>query len=167
MLNKIIAYLPEIWKAIIAGVGAFSAEYALAEQMGNVTVGVWIYLILSAAAIGAATYAKRNQPGAGTIMKRTIAIVAIMMVGLFGANAQASAAPDTHSIPAIYVCRYVNPLGHYLNAYLTQHYGPTGNLYRCEYRGVFSPSTICILVVEGDPNAYWYAPGPYDPTPCW
>jgi hypothetical protein len=61
MLEKIIAYLPEIWKAIVAGVGAFSAEYALAEQMGDVTVGVWIYLILSAAAIGAATYAKRNR----------------------------------------------------------------------------------------------------------
>jgi hypothetical protein len=76
------------------------------------------------------------------------------------------ARPATHSIPAIYVCQYVNPLAHYLNAYLTQHYG-TANIYRCEYRGVYSPSTICILVIQGDPNAYWYPPESYDPTPCW
>jgi hypothetical protein len=65
-LDKIIAYLPEMSKALVAGWGAGAAEYALAEQMGDVTLGHWAFIIITALFIGAGTWFKRNAPAAST-----------------------------------------------------------------------------------------------------
>lgn len=67
MLTTIIQYLPQIWKAVTAAWAAGVAEYALAERMGDVTIGHWAYIILTALAIGAGVWKKQNYPAPGPV----------------------------------------------------------------------------------------------------
>lgn len=62
MLTTIIQYIPQAWKAVTAVLTSAVAEYALAQQAGDVTAGHWVYIILTALAIGAGVWLKGNTP---------------------------------------------------------------------------------------------------------
>lgn len=58
-MTKLIEYLPQIWKALVAGWGAAVFEYGLAQRDG-MTDAEWVYVVLTALGVGLAVFAKRN-----------------------------------------------------------------------------------------------------------
>lgn len=58
MVN-VIKYLPRVYKAIMAAVGAFSTAYALGRPD---TPEGWLVLVAGAVATGLATWWARNYP---------------------------------------------------------------------------------------------------------
>jgi len=58
-MSKIISYLPIMMKAIVAGVGSFTAELAIAQQ-GGITWGEWGFIAGSVAAIMFGTWKAEN-----------------------------------------------------------------------------------------------------------
>ncbi len=61
-MTKVISYLPQMYKAIVAAVGAGSAAYAGAVD-GGVTAAEWIVVAAAALAAGVATWLTPNRSG--------------------------------------------------------------------------------------------------------
>jgi hypothetical protein len=60
-MEKIIQYIPQMYKALVAGVLAGIGVYG-AAQAGGMTWGEWGYVIGSALGVGFGTWFKRNVP---------------------------------------------------------------------------------------------------------
>lgn len=63
LVKRAITYVPQMWKAVAAGGGAAVAEYRLAWS-GGVTAGEWVYIVVTAVAIGATTWLIENRKAA-------------------------------------------------------------------------------------------------------
>jgi hypothetical protein len=61
MLVKIVGYLPQAVKALVAAVGAASAAYAGAVD-GGVSADEWVVVVAAALAAGVAVWLAPNKP---------------------------------------------------------------------------------------------------------
>ncbi len=59
-MSKVISYLPQMYKAVMAAVAAGSAAYAGAVD-GGVTAAEWIVVAAAALAAGVATWLTPNK----------------------------------------------------------------------------------------------------------
>jgi hypothetical protein len=59
MIEKLIQYIPVIWKAIVATALSVSAEYGLAQKNG-ITWGEWGYIIATGIGVFLGTWYVKN-----------------------------------------------------------------------------------------------------------